>query len=177
MKKHFLNGILILLAIYLILLAIYVQAQQIPVETLRKEYHNLHTDSVATVNLYSKLSKIEPSDNLTRGYKGATMTAMAKYVKGKAEKIKLFNTGKKLLEDAVNADKENTELRFLRYTVQTNAPKALGYNTRIEEDKQYLLSNYDKLDNAIVKSRISEYLLSCGKLNDEEKKKVKPNGK
>lgn len=170
MKKQ-----LIVSALFLFVLT--VNAQQISMEILRKEYYNLHTDSIATVKLYGKLSKITPADNLTKAYKGATTTAMAQYAKGKGEKIKLFNSGKKMLEESVSADTANTELRFLRYTVQTNAPKALGYHNQIDNDKRYLLNNYEKTDHALVKNRIKEYLLTSGKLNEAEKKKIKPNEK
>jgi hypothetical protein len=152
-------------------------AQTIPVETLRKEYHYLNKDSVACVKLYAKISTIDPQDNLTLGYKGATTAAMANFAKGKAEKIKLFNSGKKMLEQSINADTTNPELRFLRFTVQTNAPKALGYHTQIENDKKYMIAHYNEINNPTVKGRISEYLLGSGKLSEEEKKKLKSSGK
>lgn len=170
MKKQFFSVIFILFVFL-------TNAQQISIETIRKEYHNLHKDSAAAFKLYVWLSKVNPSDNLVIGYKGATTAAMANYAKGKSEKIKLFNSGKKMLEQAMKADSANAELRFLRYTIQTNAPKALGYHTHIEDDKKYILSHYNQIDNAIVKSRISEYFLSSGNLSEEEKKKFKPNGK
>lgn len=166
MRKHF------FIFIFLIVSA-FINAQPISIETLRKEYHNLSTDSAACVRLFEKISSINSSDNLIAGYKGATTTAMANFAKGNAEKIKLFNSGKKLLEQSIRSDSTNAELRFLRFTIQTSSPKALGYNSQIENDKKYILSHFDQINSKIVKSRISEYMVSKGKLSDEEKQKLK----
>jgi hypothetical protein len=170
MKKQF--------CIFIFLVAgLFSSAQQVSLETLRKEYHNLNTDSSACAKLYSKISAANPSDNLITGYKGAITAAMANFAKAKSEKIKLFNSGKKLLEQAITTDSLNAELRFLRFTIQANAPKALGYHGKLENDKNYIIAHFDQIKNPTVKGRISEYFLSSDKLTEEEKKKLKNSGK
>jgi hypothetical protein len=169
MKKYYFIIILIFNSLY--------GNAQVSIETLRKEYHNLNTDSAACAKLYEKIAALHTSDNLILGYKGATTAAMANFVKAKTEKIKLFNEGKKILEQSIKNDSSDTELRFLRFTIQTNAPKALGYHKQIENDKKHILTHYNEIRNITVKGRISEYLLSSNRLNEQEKKKIKSSAK
>jgi hypothetical protein len=149
-----------------------LQSQTISIETFRKEYYKLNTDSTACAKLYKKVSEINQTDVLFNGYKGAISASMANHVKSKQEKIKLFNAGKKLLEQSISADSTNTELRFLRLTIQSNCPKALGYYRNINTDKKYILSHFDSIKNTTVKNRMAEYLVSSTLLTEEEKKKI-----
>jgi len=161
-----------LLLFLFILASASLDAQTISADQLRKSYYKLNTDSSACAELYAKISKTTSADNLINGYKGAISASMANHVTSKQEKIKLFTNGKKMLEQAIAADSANTELRFLRFTIQTNCPKALGYYRNIDADKRYILSHLDSLKNASLKNKISEYMLSSSTLSAEEKKKL-----
>jgi hypothetical protein len=44
------------------------------------------------------------------------------------------------MEDAVSIDPKNTELRWLRYAVQTQLPIFLSYHQHEKEDKQLLVT-------------------------------------
>jgi hypothetical protein len=98
---------------------------------------------------------------------------MANYSKNKQEKINLFKEGKQLLEKAVAKDSTNVELRFLRMTIQTNCPKALGYHKQIASDKTYILANFDSIKNTSTRNNIKAFLLASAYLTDTEKKKLK----
>ncbi|MCW3101671.1 MAG: hypothetical protein JWO09_111 [Bacteroidetes bacterium] len=161
-----------LLFFLFILASASLQAQNISTEQLRKAYYKLNTDSATCAELYAKVSKTNSPDNLITGYKGAITASMASHVKSKQEKIKLFTNGKKLLEQAIAADSANVELRFLRFTIQTNCPKALGYYRQADTDKRYILSHLDSLKNTSLKNKISEYMLASATLSAEEKKKL-----
>ncbi len=148
-------------------------AQTISVETLRSRYYKLDTDSAACAKLYAKLQKAGADNNLINGYKGAVTAAMANHVNSREEKLKLFNTGKKLIEQSVKTDSANVELRFLRFTIQTNCPKALGYSKQIMPDKKYIIAHLPTLKNQAPQNKISDYLLAGNYLSDEEKKQLK----
>ena len=75
------------------------------------------------------------------------------------EKLSFFKLGVLWLESSIENDFCNIELRFLRLSVQNNAPSFLNYNNYIEEDKNYLASNYKYLEDEDLKNRISNYLL------------------
>ncbi|MEP6596944.1 MAG: hypothetical protein ABJA71_13410 [Ginsengibacter sp.] len=40
-----------------------------------------------------------------------------------------------MLDKAMDADAENVELKFLRFTIQTNVPAFLGYSDSINKNK------------------------------------------
>ncbi|MCW3085194.1 MAG: hypothetical protein JWP12_2560 [Bacteroidetes bacterium] len=160
--------------LFLFLMAgLFSNAQNISIETLRKDYYKLNTDSATCTKLYNKLSKNNSTDNLINGYKGAITASMANHVKNKEEKIKLFTAGKKLIEQSIKSDSANVELRFLRFTIQTNCPKALGYYKQIDPDKKYIISHFASLKNTDLRHKIAEYLLSTSYVNADEKKKIK----
>lgn len=60
----------------------------------------------------------ENNNPLLAGYKACATMMMAKYVFNPFTKLSYFSKGKSLLEKCIKADKQNIELRFLRYTVQ-----------------------------------------------------------
>ncbi|MCE7064140.1 hypothetical protein [Dyadobacter sp. CY326] len=89
-------------------------------------------------------------------YKGALMMKKAGFIKGAKGKVKTFKEGAALLENEIKGSPDNMEYRFLRLTVQENAPKILKYNKQLDEDKQAIVSNFDKLESDL-KAVISDY--------------------
>ncbi len=140
---------------------------------LRREYRQVKTDSVSCAKLYKKIVKSNNADALTTAYRGAITAAMANYSKDKKEKIILFNTGKKILEQSIATDSSNIEIRFLRYTVQTSCPKALGYNKQLKSDKDFILKNYSSITSIAIKNMIKIFLLQYTTLTETEKQKLK----
>ena len=56
-------------------------------------------------------------------------------------KYKIFKNSIKKLDRVILLNPQNTEIRFLRYLVQLNSPKILGYYTHIENDYKLIMSN------------------------------------
>lgn len=83
---------------------------------------------------------------------------MAKYVFNPFSKFSYFKKGKNMLEKAVHADKNNIELRFLRYTIQTNIPAFLGYNDDLETDRLFLKQSLANVKEPELKKIITTYL-------------------
>jgi hypothetical protein len=151
---------------------ILAMAQNSTIDELRKEYHKINTDSISCANLYQKIIKDNQNDNLTIAYKGAITASMANFAKNKKEKLNLFTTGKRLLEQSIAADSSNIETRFLRYTIQTSCPKILGYNKQIQPDKNFILKNYSNA-NVAVKKMISSFAMQTKYFTEAEKEKLK----
>lgn len=145
---------------------------QLSVESLRKDYYKASNDSAVCQKLYNKVINDKSTDNTVLCYKGAIDAAMAGHLRNKSEKIKTFNEGKKLIETAIAADKENVELRFLRFTIQTNCPKALGYNEQITSDKQFILQHLDSVTNDGLKKKMANFLLASKHLTAAEKSQL-----
>ncbi len=83
---------------------------------------------------------------------------MAKHAFNPLKKISYFNHGKKFLENAVDDDPTNVELRLMRLIAQENIPRILGYHQHIDEDKNYIIKQYKKVDDLELKNFIIEYL-------------------
>jgi hypothetical protein len=114
-------------------------------------------------------------DAVLMAYKGAALTTMANCKKMPFGKLSVFNEGKDWIEKAVGLEPDNIEIRFIRFTVQTNVPEFLKYDDR-EIDKEIILEhltlqNISEKDPDLEK-RIARYLMESGNLTEEEQKKV-----
>lgn len=103
--------------------------------------------------LIQDLEKAEKSP-LFLAYLGALQTIWANHVFSPVSKLKTFNQGKKNIEKAVSSDKDNAEIRFIRLSVQKNAPSFLGYNSMIKTDEAFLKTHRTKITSELVQSKI-----------------------
>ncbi len=147
--------------------------QNLTIDVMRKEFSVANADSTTCANIYQKSLKDNGKDNTMNCYKGAISITMAGFVKGGQEKLKLFKSGRTLLESAISNDANNVELRFVRFTIQTSCPKLLGYNKEIKSDKEFILANYNHTSVPFLKSQMKEFLSHSAYLDDTEKQKLK----
>lgn len=109
---------------------------------------------------------------LFMGYMGAIKATLAKHYINPWTKLSSFNEGRDLLEKAIKLDTQNVELFFLRYMIQTNAPRFLGYYQHISSDKQRLLSALPLIKDKTLQSKIVQYLRENGSLTKSERAKL-----
>ncbi len=148
-------------------------AQTITADALRRAYQQVNTDSATCSKLYKKINTSTDSDNIIVAYRGAVTASMANFSTDKKEKLNLFNTGKKLLEQSIAKDSSNIETRFLRFTIQSSCPKALNYNKNIKTDKAFILKNYSAITNIAVKRMITSFAQQSTAFSETEKQKLK----
>lgn len=115
----------------------------------------------------------EKNNVLLAGYKGCTTMLMAKYYFNPFSKLSNFIRGRNLLERSIDADKQNIELRFLRFAVQTNVPFFLGYKSDINKDKVFLLYYYQNISDVQLKHWLVTFLKSSDSLTATEKQNLK----
>jgi hypothetical protein len=115
----------------------------------------------------------ERNNPLLLGYKASGTMMMAKHVFNPFTKLSYFKKGKSMLEKAIEVDEENVELRFLRFSAQTNIPSFLGYKEDIQKDKKFLLQSLPKITDPILKTLIVSYLKKTDYLSDSEKNNIK----
>ena len=89
-------------------------------------------------------------------YQGVLLMKKAGFVKGAKEKLKVFKEGAKKLEDEIDRNPGNVEYRFLRLTIQENAPAILKYNKDLRKDQAAVVAGFEKLD-PMVKSVVVDY--------------------
>jgi hypothetical protein len=102
----------------------------------------------------------EKNSPLLAGYKACATMMMAKYVFNPFTKLSHFSKGRSLLEKCIAADKQNIELRFLRYTVQTKAPFFLQYRSSLKEDEAMITKSVSNLKDTELKKIIVDLLKS-----------------
>ncbi|MEO6135614.1 MAG: hypothetical protein ABIP35_10705 [Ginsengibacter sp.] len=139
-------------------------------EQVRPMYKKAANSEAACKDLIKILAPFNENNNaLLSGYKGSATMMMAKYVFNPFSKMSYFNKGKNILENAINTEKNNVELRFIRYCVQTNIPFFLGYKSDIKPDKEFILASLKKLDEIPLRTMIVEYFGEQEDLSSLEK--------
>ncbi|MEI8135996.1 MAG: hypothetical protein WCH21_01595 [Bacteroidota bacterium] len=126
--------------------------------------------SVVAIKEIALTSKDVPV-NLKRAYYAAAEMTSAQYKINPASKIRVFNSGKKILEEVFLSDTSDLEVRYIRYTIQKNAPAFLGYNKSIVSDKFFLIKHLSanrSIDPQLF-SFVYAYLLTYGSLSQQEK--------
>ncbi len=100
------------------------------------------------INSESQVSKLR---ELTESYKNSDATAKAFYATSQAfeaknatwvsTKVKFAKIAYSNLNQSVNLSPNNVEIRFLRFSFESNTPSILGMKVHLQEDKQFLIKN------------------------------------
>ena len=137
---------------------------------LRKLYYKAYDNKRSADEFFSVMMEVKNSTTpLMMGYSGMAYMMKAKFLYNPYTKMSSFTTGKDLLNNAINKDPESIELRFMRFCAQTNAPRFLGYNRQIKEDKAIVLAKWRKCTDIDLKIKIKDVLLKSDYCNNYEK--------
>jgi hypothetical protein len=158
-----------------IFIAYFIFFVNIDISEVRQLYKEADLSEQNVANLFDKLESINKSDDkVLVAYKGAATSMTAKYKKGFKLKKEFFKNGVSLLEYAVASEPANIEIRFVRLSVQQNSPRFLNYNKEIEEDKKFIINNYDQINSSKLKAYIKDYILHSNNFTEEEKNVISP---
>ncbi|MDN3584630.1 hypothetical protein [Mucilaginibacter flavus] len=91
-------------------------------------------------------------------YKGANEMISARYSLNPVSKLEKFSKGKQMMITAINRDTLNLEMRFIRYSIQSNLPAFLGYHEELNGDKRFLTENISKSNDSELRQMINNYL-------------------
>lgn len=99
-------------------------------------------------------------ESVKMAYAASACMASAKFKTFPLAKYQAFAEGKKMLEESIVMDKQNPEIRFVRYVIQSELPAFLLYNQNTNEDKIFLLKSLPALKSSDpdLFSRIATYL-------------------
>lgn len=101
-------------------------------------------------NFISKLENGSSSES--KAFLGALLMRKSGLLNNKKEQLNLFKKGRMLLEKEIETSPNNAEFRFLRITIQEQAPKILGYNKNLEQDKKVLVKGFKDLNQETQKA-------------------------
>ena len=130
-----------------------------PISRVRSLFEQANMQKSSCIKL---IKLLEPYNKVNfpilMGYKACGTMMMAKHVPNPFSKLLHFSKGKKMLETVIAVNDKVVELRFLRYSIQTNAPSFLGYNSHIAKDKIFLEKAVPFLNDAALRNKIYAYL-------------------
>lgn len=159
--------------IFILCLALFFGSDDL--KKLRNDYKNVSKSESVTEQMMEicHLSK-HLSESIKQAYFAAAEMASAQYKFSPLTKLNTFNSGKKKLETAVQSDPENVEIRYIRYTIQSNSPGFLGYTKNIKTDREFILKNLPALKTKDIDlfSHICAYFLTREKLTEADKKLI-----
>lgn len=127
--------------------------------SIRDLYYRASEEERFVGEMLRQLDRVDRNEPLWIGYRGMAYMLKAKHAWNPYLKLSHFQAGRELLEKAIAREPENIELRFLRFSVQSNAPSFLGYSSNLDEDLTTILTGWPGLRDDDLKQRIRQYLI------------------
>ncbi|MBC7695670.1 MAG: hypothetical protein H7141_09520 [Burkholderiales bacterium] len=137
---------------------------------IRSLFYRATKSPTSADSLQLLLFKTSTKNPLIIGYQGMSQMMLCLHTYNPYTKLSYFHKGKTLLENAINNDPKNIELRFLRLTVQLNTPSVLMYKTNIEEDKRTIFNGVSTIIDIDLLQRILNYTVAAKQISVDEKK-------
>jgi len=107
--------------------------------TLRHQYEQAAANKEAGEKFYDLLHGYKGQEALVLGYKAASEAIKARDA-SMLNKLTYVQQAARTFEQAVALDPANAEIRFLRFSVESNLPPFLGLSKHVDEDKAFLLA-------------------------------------
>lgn len=142
-------------------------------EIVREYYHQAPHSQEANQNLLQLVEAPADTSAVLMAYKASATMMRARHVGNPFKKISYFREGKELLEQAVEMDPSNIEVRFLRFAAQSEIPGFLGYRDHLQEDKHLILQKLAGLQDRHLQELITRYLKQSDELSQGEKQQLK----
>lgn len=124
----------------------------------RINYKKAVHDKSICKEIIKELQEDKNLSALDMAYLGGYKTIWANHVFSPIAKLSSFKNGKINIEQAVSLEPNNVEIRFIRLSVQKNAPAFFGYRTNIKEDEEFIRKNRNTVSSEIVNKNIDALL-------------------
>jgi len=128
--------------------------------SIRSELFYDKFDLQKTMLFYDKLTNSNLDLPIITAYQASAKALLANYSWNPVSKIGYLKEAKKLLAEAVQKDKGNVEIRFLRFYIENSIPAFLGLSKNLEEDKMVILANIDSFDQDSLEPGILEFIIN-----------------
>lgn len=132
-------------------------------------YDALRGETIESVDTALNFLAEQEETITVKAYKGTLLMKRAEFLGSPGKKLDSFKEGHALLEEAIAKEPDNAELRFLRLSIQENAPKILTYFGEIEEDKTMVLKHYKDF-NKDLQAYVQDYAKNSEVLSIDELK-------
>lgn len=136
---------------------------------VRQTYFQAKDSEAATRQLVEVLKEATIAEPLLWAYRGAAQALKAKFVFNPFSKLEMVQKAHQMMTEAVNADPTDIEIRFVRFTIQTNLPPFLNLSREIELDKQAVMQHWEQnTKETYVQETIIAFLIGSGRCTPEE---------
>jgi hypothetical protein len=135
--------------------------------------HFPEINSLDEAEFYLKLLENEKSPE-SKAYYAAMLFMKSKYVKFPFTKYKYFKKGKSVLDQLIQDNKTNVEMRYLRFVFQNEMPNFLNYNNNIHEDFFGIIEGMEKSDlNTQFKHKMLKNMLLVKNVTADQTTQIK----
>lgn len=140
-------------------------------DDIRNQFPKIN--SMEETELQMKLLEKE-KDPVSKAYYAAMLFMKAKYVKFPMSKYNYFKKGKVALDQLIQENKSNIEMRYLRFVFQNELPNFLNYHNNIEEDFSVIVKGMEKSDlNKEFKHKILKNMLLAKSITKNQTTQIK----
>ncbi len=137
------------------------------IEDIRDAYKTCNESKEKTEQFYELTQKgLQNKGAIYQAYHGAALALKASFSWNPFSKISYFNKATRMIDEAILSEPDNIELRMIRLSIQTNSPKITGYYNNLEEDKDYVFDNIDKVDDKELKLYIENFIAQSSIFSD-----------
>lgn len=144
--------------------------QSLKLNDVRDFYKTAAQDKHKVAAFYEMLAEVQEKDGVALyAYKCAAMALKARHAKTIKAKKEGFKEGVTNLETLIQKYPNKVEPRFIRLSIQENAPKILRYKTHVKTDKIFILKQYPYIKSKSLRKHIKDYILQSKSFNDQEK--------
>lgn len=155
----------------------WAQAAVVDLPTLRQLYAEAALQEDAARRLLTLVRQYQGAEAAVLGYRGVAEAVQARYVWSPLAKLRAVREAQRQFTRAVAADPHNVEVRFLRFTIETNVPPYLGYSQHLAEDRALIMRGArepGKLGlNAASLRLIRDFMLKHGNCSPEEERMLR----
>jgi len=152
-------------------------ADNIELNEIRNAFYQITVDSKNAPILLEKLYAHSKPDAMIIAYTAATEAIMAKLAWNPYSKLNYLFKSRKTFLSAIELNKTNAEIRFLRFAVQHHLPKYLGLSKDMLRDKRVMMKGMDDGDRMHMTDEIADYiirfLIASNKCTEEEVNAIK----
>lgn len=163
-----------ILALIGLLLALPVGAQSAAptLSALRHLYAAAATDEAPARRLLAAVNGYDGPSAPILGYRAVAEAVQARYAWSPLTKLRAVREAERLFARAVLLDPQNVEVRFLRFTIEVNVPRYLGYSQHLPDDRAVIMRGAHHYPNLGLDAQsltlIRDFMLQRGACTPEE---------
>lgn len=127
-------------------------------QKVRADFYEIVQNSDRTAEVLSDIRDIENPNAVIKAYEAAVEAMMARVVWNPFSKLKHVRKSQQIFNEAFQMDSLNVELRFVRFAVEYNIPKWLGYSKNMQDDRDFIMAHLYEFDLTCITEEMLGYI-------------------